>query len=284
MKTRSEAPSNQVAKHKFSPPTTRGITKNQQYQLDQNKAIKKKAQHCNRQEPIKFNSTGGGLRFYCQTGLYEVLKTTLPEWLTNTKYKDNTQLTEKTDKGGNVVETFISIGRNPRLYTINLYHTTSSGLVNGNALETFCKEDFPEMLNLVENLDININEINKKCKDTLDRHMCIHGAREEQPVDRVRKQLKQYDNSTENESEVVDPSHREKCDTNRRPAVRSTEEEVRAIFRPARTFTSNFTRTRYFACASYLTSRHSANSLSIVMKVDTLISGGSCSWGCRRGA
>ena len=63
------------------------------------------------------------------------------------------------------------------------------------------------------------------------------------------------------------------------------EEEVRAIFyRPARTFTSNFTRTRYFACASYLTSRHSANSLSIVMKVDTLISGGSCSWGCRRGA
>ena len=70
----------------------------------------------------------------------------------------------------------------------------------------------------------------------------------------------------------------------RRPAVRSTEEEVRAIFRPARTFTSNFTRTRYFACASYWTSRHSANSLSIVMKVDTLISGGSCSWGCRRGA
>ena len=64
----------------------------------------------------------------------------------------------------------------------------------------------------------------------------------------------------------------------------STEEKVRAIFRPARTFTSNFTRTRYFACASYLTSRHSANSLSIVMKVDTLISGGSCSWGCRRGA
>ena len=58
-----------------------------------------------------------------------------------------------------------------------------------------------------------------------------------------------------------------------RPAVRSTEEEVRAIFRPARTFTSNFTRTRLFACASYLTSRHSANSLSIVMKVDTLISG-----------
>ena len=57
----------------------------------------------------------------------------------------------------------------------------------------------------------------------------------------------------------------------RRPAVRSTEEEVRAIFRPARTFTSNFTRTRYFACASYLTSRHSANSLSIVMKVDTLM-------------
>ena len=68
-----------------------------------------------------------------------------------------------------------------------------------------------------------------------------------------------------------------------RPAVRSTEEEVRAIFRPARTLTSN-TRTRLFACASYLTSRHSANSLSIVMKVDTLISGGSCSWGCRRGA
>ena len=70
----------------------------------------------------------------------------------------------------------------------------------------------------------------------------------------------------------------------RRPAVRSTEEEVRAIFRPARTYTSNFTRTRYFACASYLTSRHSANSLSIVIKVDTLINGGSCSWGCRRDA
>ena len=221
MKTRSQAPSNQVAKYKFRPPNTRGITKNQQYQLHQNKAIKKKAQYCNRREPIKFNSTGGGLRFYCQTGLYEVLKTTLPEWLTNTKYKDNTQLTEKTDKGGNVVETFISIGRNPRLYTINLYHTTSSGLVNGNALETFCKEDFPKMLNLVENLDININEINKKCKDSLDRHMCIHGAREEQSVDRVRKQLKQYDNSTENESKVVeiDPSHREECDTNQTPEV-----------------------------------------------------------------
>ena len=56
-----------------------------------------------------------------------------------------------------------------------------------------------------------------------------------------------------------------------RPAVRSTEEEVRAIFRPPRTFTSNFTRMRLFACASYLTSRLSANSLSIVMKVDTLI-------------
>ena len=37
--------------------------------------------------------------------------------IVKTKYKDNTQLTEKTDKGGNVVETFISIG----LITIQIH-------------------------------------------------------------------------------------------------------------------------------------------------------------------
>ena len=147
------------------------LLKTQPYTLDKQKAINKKLVHCDRPEHIAFKATYGGVRFWCQTGLYELLKDTVQDWA-NLLDKDlrSVNVKEKKDREGINTESLYSIvALNPRkkLYTINMYHTTASGLINGNHIDVFTQQDLPQILLKLKVQNLDVKATNDACKMAL---------------------------------------------------------------------------------------------------------------------
>ena len=103
-------------------------------------ALKKKLEATSRAEPMTILVKARGTRIYCQVGYYELLKAALkfshssPDSLSvdhNTKIAE----TRNKDFAGNQVSTTYHVSLTTqgvrKYYTINLYHTTSTLLVNG---------------------------------------------------------------------------------------------------------------------------------------------------------
>ena len=158
------------------PPATTHMTQTNtlNFELNREKAVDKKITQCERISNITFKATYGGIRFWCQTGFYETIKKTLHIWsdLVNNNGRTAT-VKEKTERNGFHLETIYSLtSLKPRRkqYTINLYHTQSSGLVNGNHLDIFQEHDLPTILALINHLDIDSQAVNRDCKLALQAH------------------------------------------------------------------------------------------------------------------
>ena len=144
----------------------------QNYNLNEDKTIKKKLDQCDRESPISFKLTGGGLRLWCQTGAYEILKEAVQKWYNN---QDSTKafLTKKEDKHGSIVEITYRITKSAdgsHLYSVNMYHTKSSALVNGRHLEVFMEKELPAVLHLLKANKAALEKINKSYKNLLLEH------------------------------------------------------------------------------------------------------------------
>ena len=77
---------------------------------------------------------------------------------------------EKKDREGINTESLYSIvDLNPRkkLYTINMYHTTSSGLINGNHIDVFTQQDLPQILLKLKVQNLDVKATNDACKMAL---------------------------------------------------------------------------------------------------------------------
>ena len=149
----------------------------QDYTLNEQKALNKKLEHCSRPNELSFKATYGGLVIYYQTGLYEAFRLVLPTWadLQDDKNKSVT-VKHKKDKNGHVSESTYSVNSiKPRrkLYVINMYHTTSSSLINGNSLELFTQHDLDEILALIHQFNLSIANINKNCRTALEAYQKI---------------------------------------------------------------------------------------------------------------
>ena len=119
------------------------------YPLNQSKSMKKKLMATDIPS-LKLTVTGGGVKMCLNAGMYELLKTSADAYFTS-----QDQLTCKkiqvTDKTGKNVETKYKVMSDKSgHYTVNLYHTRSSCLVNGKNSDQFFKSDLPCVFQLIE--------------------------------------------------------------------------------------------------------------------------------------
>ena len=96
----------------------------------------------------------------------------MQKWYNN-QDSTNAPLTEKEDKHGRIVETTYRITKSAdgnHLYSVNMYHTKSSALVNGRHLEVFMEKELPAVLHLLKANKAALEKINKSYKNLLLEH------------------------------------------------------------------------------------------------------------------
>ncbi|CAC5412975.1 unnamed protein product [Mytilus coruscus] len=148
------------------------------YSLNKQRSLKKKLD-ATQNEHFRYNLTGGGLRIWLNAGCYESFRWALNTFCDNKRKENEGNIIYKKvfDKSETVnvedqykikCEGFDTRGRNIKLscFSINMYHTTSSLLVNGKKLLVFINDHLPEVLNCMKNYQINgkpvdLNMLNK---------------------------------------------------------------------------------------------------------------------------
>ena len=115
------------------------------YSLKIDKAMLKKLEKADRVDPVTYSETAGGLRMYCQTAYFELLKTSLDYVLQFPHILDpdstmNLRLSRNLSqaKNGSIVTSCYKVtNHGNKMYTINLFHTESSLLINGISHQLF---------------------------------------------------------------------------------------------------------------------------------------------------
>lgn len=174
--------------------STSGCIETRNYKLNRSKALEKKLQYTERDD-ISVEVTGGGWKVLFNTGIYELIKDKIDHYfLESRQYSYNHK--PVLDKGGNVVETKYTVTKGKAsLYTINMYHTKCSYLVNGRNPRHFISEDLPKIVDSIRSqLDRPISAINDELRQMLinmesvevreeesnsRQQACISGATEE---------------------------------------------------------------------------------------------------------
>jgi hypothetical protein len=84
-------------------------------------------------EEMIIRVTGDGIKLKMNTGMYELFKFASEIFFSDTEMIDRTKKTTAFDKKQNIVETKYNMSSEDksRSYTLNLYHTRSSCLING---------------------------------------------------------------------------------------------------------------------------------------------------------
>lgn len=147
------------------------IPENREYSLNRTKAIDKKLQYIDR-EDLQIVYTAGGIRVILNTGMYELLKNSI-ELYFNTKNKRYTYTCiPVSDAHGNLVETKYKVRQGKsHIYTLNMYHTKCSYLINGRDAGHFLRVDLTEMVNRIllqlDGQGTNVSTINSTLKDML---------------------------------------------------------------------------------------------------------------------
>ena len=119
-----------------------------EYALNLTKALKKKAEQCTYETKICEILKGGNRVFQMSAGIYELYKMSLMSHFETVMQNDDCphviQIKTVKDRQGKVVESQIRVnqrkasgGPGSPKYTINLYHTRSSMMVNGREAELF---------------------------------------------------------------------------------------------------------------------------------------------------
>ena len=117
-----------------------------QYVLNRDRAWKKKLDATEIDE-LSSSMAGGGLRMFMNAGMFELLRIASYEYCA----EFNSKCTMVKDQKNNVVETQYRVytGDNTH-FTINMYHTKSSLLVNGKGIKQFIQKHVYELLNSIE--------------------------------------------------------------------------------------------------------------------------------------
>ena len=106
--------------------------------------------------------------------MYELLKLTVVEFFTSTNAQPRCEKIPVHDRKGHLVETKYKISTEfGKSYTLNMYHTTSNCLVNGNNSNYFTQKDLPEILKIIETKvetnETTVSRINDSFKKFLQR-------------------------------------------------------------------------------------------------------------------
>ena len=142
------------------------------YELNISKSLAKKQNACNRPIICDTKENDGSITFNCQAGIYELIKRAALMFYMEQHSPDRKVDVEMSqDKVGNFTQATVKIApvtSNRTLYSVNLYHTTSTMLLNGKGLKTFFDRDWP----IIEDTICGINDV---CRGTdpltLNEHM-----------------------------------------------------------------------------------------------------------------
>ncbi len=122
------------------------------YSLNQQKALKQKAESLKTPYDICIANTQGGVRILFNTVVYELLKEVTPAILDKKRLYTCT-VDHKSDRNKACVSSSSKMvhSLSPSLnYTVNLYHTTSSALVNGKSPSKFVDDDLIQICSKIK--------------------------------------------------------------------------------------------------------------------------------------
>jgi hypothetical protein len=137
------------------------------YTLKPEKALVSKLDACNRVNQLEIVYTEGGIRVFCQTALYEILRTQLLDFYNNHPKKSVTVTKSKSHNGAEVSEVVRVRIKRKMVYTINLYHTQSSLLINGIMEDLFVDEDLPDLQSKLRMSNPQLADLNSQIKSAI---------------------------------------------------------------------------------------------------------------------
>lgn len=121
------------------------------YDLNQCKTENKQHVVTERQEEIVITNTDGGTTLKLNSVLFNELKDRALVYFTADDRQYKCLHTSVTDTKGNIVESKFKISQGKtHLYTLNLYHTKCSALVNGRSTNRFIDTDLPKILDWIQ--------------------------------------------------------------------------------------------------------------------------------------
>ena len=148
------------------------------YKIDQPRAIEKKLKATERQT-VELIETEGGLRIVLNTGSYELLKNATEKYFSELDDGRKCKIVQVNDQRGAIVESQFKLSSGKTsLYTMNLYNTTSSCLVNGKKTHIFRDKDFPQIIENIEQTLILNNTTSSEINENI-RQMIIDSVSNE---------------------------------------------------------------------------------------------------------
>ena len=140
------------------------------YTLNEGKCVSKKLRACKRDDfEIEWKTLCANVIF--NTASYEIFRrAAVSYYRTSPDYviEGNPLL----DQASNVAQETVRVHNkqkrnNPLVYTLNLYHTKSSLMVNGPHYVRFTNQDLPEIIEIIQRRDDDIKLINQKIEQSL---------------------------------------------------------------------------------------------------------------------
>ena len=141
------------------------------YSLNEKENMKKKLKSTEK-EPLEIIESNGGTKLVLNTGTYELLKFASKKYFSDNSLNYKYLCKPANDKKSNEVELCYKVAdEKNHLYTFNMYHTTSSCLINGRNVSHFFDTDLPNILQIM-NTDIqshnkSISELNEYMKQQI---------------------------------------------------------------------------------------------------------------------
>ena len=133
----------------------------QNFTLSKSKALEKKESACLRPHQVAVQHTNGGTRIHFQSGLYEIFKAAVASKPVGKRTKEYSISSDGDvdNKGHEYTTRYRATQRdsNQAAFTVNLYHSTTSVLVNGTQYSFYC-----EILQSIGSVNINGTRISAR--------------------------------------------------------------------------------------------------------------------------
>lgn len=143
--------------------TVRNVHSSRDYTLNPDRALLKKLIAAKRQQ-VEYVVTGGGIKATMDAVSFELFRFACDDYYQS--YNDNlfnVKVDESKDNKGNTVQyTYFVMFNNSTSYTVNLYPTRCSLLINGKAIAHFTDTDLPKIHELMLKVSIQGRPVNVK--------------------------------------------------------------------------------------------------------------------------
>ena len=144
-------------------------TRQKHYTLDIEKSLAKKLEATKRNVALEYQMTGGGLKGIMDAASYELMKKAMIQYYTDfPEGRGFARIDNDIDQKGSVTANVIRVSNSEsHLYTINLYLTKCSFLVNGKNVDEFLSTDIPCIHELASNVRLDGKVIDLKMLNQL---------------------------------------------------------------------------------------------------------------------